>query len=234
MRFQNEEVFLVYWEGPEISAILFPQPQTLDVMISQAMMKRKEAPRLQLIVNPQWQPGQIVSDFGFGQLKALRENFVNSFEDVFFMKQMSIFSDVVIVMRCFPSQWQIHLVEPNGNIGLIGTSPTPPDYETILATLRNTENSVSRLSWIDQLKTKYIERPKRLSPFPLTISKTEFEACLVEAGLSKENIEALNPSKASKIESEIELPESDIITGEFVRDIKLDPLKQFTSFFGQS
>ena len=232
-------LWLVYWEGDHINAILFPQPDTLDTMISRGMMSRSQAPRLQLIVNPLWQPGQVVSDFGFGQLKTLRENFVESFEDVFFMKQISVFSDVVIVMRCYGTEWQVHLVEPSGKIALVDTSKEKPDFDNIYLMLRKAETSLSSRNWIDRLKTKYIERQKRLSPFPLSISKAELEKCFDGAEISvADRIHALNSAPRGKAPSRREQPsevllDTDIVTGEVVHDIRLDPLHQFGSLLGQ-
>ena len=225
---------VVYWEGREICAMLFPQPQTLDVMISRAVMQRKETPRFQLLVNPQWQPGQIVSDFGFGQLKTLRENYAASFDDVFYMKQISIFGDTVIVLRCYPSQWQVHLVKSSGEIVLIGTTRKKPDYDEILAVLRNSKDSLSRLSWIDRFKRKYMERRRRVPPFSLSVSKTELEEFFDNVDLSvSERLRTLNGDGESMGQSYEDLTSDfDIVTGEAVRDIKLDPVRQFASLLG--
>lgn len=238
----DETESAVYWEGKEIGAILFPQPPSLDLMISCGMMRRKKAPSLQLMINPQWQPGQVVSDFGFGSLRTLRENFVNSFEDVFYMKQLSVFTDSVIVMRCYPSQWQVHLVMPSGNIELIGTTREKPSFEKIMSLLRTTESAVSRLPWIERLKMRYIQGRSPSTLFPLTLSKSEFQRCIQRADASiTKRVEALNANlpktptleRDTKPSEEISrFREMDIITGEFVRDIKLDPLKEFTTLIG--
>jgi hypothetical protein len=37
-----------------------------------------------LLINPQWQGGQAVSDFGFGPWKRRKNEFVATFQDVFF------------------------------------------------------------------------------------------------------------------------------------------------------
>eukprot|EP00210_Caulerpa_lentillifera_P007843 g7485.t1 len=211
----------VYWEGKEIGAILFPQPQSLDMIISRGMMRRKAAPSLLLMVNPQWQPGQVVSDFGFGPLRTLRENFVDSFEDVFYMKQISVFTDTVIVMRCYPSQWQVHLVKPPSNkIELIGTSREKPSFEKIMSMLRTTESSVSRLHWMDRLKMRYVQGRKPCTLFPLTLTKTDFHLCIERADASiTERVEALN-ANLPKLQTENEAKETVKETDQF-RDVDI-------------
>ena len=203
-------------------------------MISRAVMQRDEAPRVQLLVNPQWQPGQIVSDFGFGQLKTLRENYAASFDDVFYMKQISIFGDTVIVLRCYPSQWQVHLVKSNEDIVLIGTTKKKPDYDEILAVLRNSKDSLSRLSWIDRFKRKYMEGKQRTSPsFSLTVSKTELEECFDNVDLSvSARLSALNGGEEEESVGQRYkdlASDFDIITGEAKRDINEAPVEQGAS-----
>lgn len=60
-----------------------------------------------MMVNPQWKPGQVISDFGFGVLRKIRQDYVDTFADVFFMKRINVFSDAVILLRCYPFDWQV-------------------------------------------------------------------------------------------------------------------------------
>lgn len=55
---------------------------------------------LALMINPQWQPGNLVNDFGIGPWRRRSEDFVGSFEEVYFLKQMRIAGDNV---RCASS-----------------------------------------------------------------------------------------------------------------------------------
>ncbi len=52
---------------------------------------------LALMINPQWQPGNLVNDFGIGPWRRRSEDFVASFEEVYILKQMRIAGDNV---RC--------------------------------------------------------------------------------------------------------------------------------------
>ena len=50
---------------------------------------------LVLMVNAQWQLGQVVSDFGFGPWKRSAEEFVASFQDTYVLKTYRINGDTV-------------------------------------------------------------------------------------------------------------------------------------------
>ena len=93
------------WESSKIAAVLFPVADTIDTI--RALDRDVGGDRLVLMINPQWQPGQVVSEFGFGDRRKLREEFVDSFETVFFQKEFSIFNDRVVLLRCYPGDWQV-------------------------------------------------------------------------------------------------------------------------------
>jgi hypothetical protein len=61
----------------------------------QELAEARKNDGLVLLINPQWQGGQAVSDFGFGPWKRRKEEFVATFQDVFFLKQFRIFGDNV-------------------------------------------------------------------------------------------------------------------------------------------
>lgn len=97
------------WKSKTIAAVLFPQPDSVDTLLAMSTKQREGlTPELMLMFNPQWQPGQVISDFGYGVLKDIREDFVDTFEDVFFMRRINIFSDSVILLRCYPFDWQVY------------------------------------------------------------------------------------------------------------------------------
>lgn len=50
---------------------------------------------LALLINPQWQPGNLVNDFGIGPWRRRSEDFVASFQEVYVLKQMRIAGDNV-------------------------------------------------------------------------------------------------------------------------------------------
>lgn len=51
---------------------------------------------LTLLVNPQWQPGQVISDFGFGKKRQNVEKFLSGFQDVYYLKQQRILGDDIL------------------------------------------------------------------------------------------------------------------------------------------
>ena len=52
-----------------------------------------EQGKLALLINPQWQVGQVVSDFGFGAKRRDCEKFLRGFQDVYYLKQQRISGD---------------------------------------------------------------------------------------------------------------------------------------------
>lgn len=50
---------------------------------------------LALMINPQWQGGNLVNDFGVGPWRRRSEDFVASFQEVYILKQMRISGDNV-------------------------------------------------------------------------------------------------------------------------------------------
>jgi len=50
---------------------------------------------------------QVVSDFGFGARKKSREDLVNTFEVVYFLKRSRILGEDVCLMRRYPGDWQV-------------------------------------------------------------------------------------------------------------------------------
>lgn len=41
-----------------------------------------------LMVNPQWQSGQLISDLGFGPWRRKNEEFIDSFQNVYTLKRL--------------------------------------------------------------------------------------------------------------------------------------------------
>jgi hypothetical protein len=50
---------------------------------------------LALLINPQWQAGNLVSDFGIGPWRRRSEDLVSSFREVYVLKQLRIAGDNV-------------------------------------------------------------------------------------------------------------------------------------------
>lgn len=70
------------WSGENIKALLFSTAESL-------LRAKKQSPaevKLFVLINPQWQKGQVVSDFGFGRQKEEIESFLKDFEMTYFLK----------------------------------------------------------------------------------------------------------------------------------------------------
>ena len=52
--------------------------------------------KLALLINPQWQPGQVISDFGFGAKRRDCEKFLGAFQDVYYLRQQRISGDEIL------------------------------------------------------------------------------------------------------------------------------------------
>lgn len=50
---------------------------------------------LTLLINPQWQAGNLVPDFGIGPWRRRSEELVSSFQEVYVLKQLRIAGDNV-------------------------------------------------------------------------------------------------------------------------------------------
>ncbi|CAD7699033.1 unnamed protein product [Ostreobium quekettii] len=200
------------WESKKLAAVLFPVSDTVDRI--RRLDRGCGGERLVMMINPQWQPGQVVSDFGFGAQRKLREEFVDSFEKVFFQKEINIFNDRVLLLRCYPGDWQVHLVRSSGLIDLICTQPREPKYEELLDLLRRVDGSMTQLSWIDRLQMRLLQEEPPRRPSSSTPEGIPTEAA---------------PMQPQPPPADIEDPNLDIVTGQLVRDLKLDPVREFKS-----
>ena len=52
--------------------------------------------KLALLINPQWQPGQVISDFGLGAKRRDCEKFLGAFQDVYYLRQQRISGDEIL------------------------------------------------------------------------------------------------------------------------------------------
>lgn len=76
---------------------LFPSVQSTGVwQATQAAGVDADEGKLALLINPQWQPGQVISDFGFGAKRRDCEKFLGGFQDVYYLRQQRISGDEIL------------------------------------------------------------------------------------------------------------------------------------------
>ena len=138
------------WEGDKIGAVVFPTAETLP--------KLKEivaADKLCMMVNSQWQGGQVVSDFGWGPFKKANEEFVDSFEWVYYCRQVRINGDTTIVQRAYPGKWQVHVLNAKGERPCVSVEDKRPSYQRLEEICRGVPGSMSSMSLGERLVAEW-------------------------------------------------------------------------------
>jgi hypothetical protein len=157
------------WLGQKLGAILFPSSSVIEklkVLVLGAKTgfggtgprKDPKAPDLLFIVNPQWEnsnsllPGQ--SDFGiFGRAES--EALVASFVPTYQLRQLRIYGDDIRLLKAYPHDWQIHVLDKKGGSELIGTMKEQPSYAQIEALLKARPSSMMNQSLYDRLRSEW-------------------------------------------------------------------------------
>ena len=157
------------WLGSKLGAILFPSAAVMDKLKDLVLGKTTgfagtgprqapAAPDLLFIVNPQWEknasflPGQ--SDFGvFGRQES--ETLVASFIPTYHFRQLRIYGDDIRLLKAFPNDWQIHVLDRKGGSEVIGTMVEQPTYSQIEALLKARPESMMNKGLFDRLRSEY-------------------------------------------------------------------------------
>ncbi|KAI8463765.1 MAG: hypothetical protein J3K34DRAFT_388888 [Monoraphidium minutum] len=139
------------WYGENLAAVLFPTAPTLERLQQLAGQK----PKVLLIVNPQWEvQAGLTSDFGFGDKKRARLEFVDSFRDSYCLKQQRITGDEVRILYAHPGEWRVFVV-PRGGAAprLLKSLPARPSYREVEEVLKtNFPESNANKGWLERLK----------------------------------------------------------------------------------
>ncbi|GLJ51696.1 hypothetical protein SUGI_1098740 [Cryptomeria japonica] len=135
------------WEQAKIALVLFPTAESLPSIENLAKVNDRPL----LLLNPQWQAGQVISDFGFGEQRKQREKFVQSFSNVYFLKQIRILGEDVRLLKSYPGIWQVFVIEKGGNIECIATEEEKPSYKRLQDILKERKGGVANKGWFGRL-----------------------------------------------------------------------------------
>ncbi|PSC69812.1 AAA+-type ATPase (ISS) [Micractinium conductrix] len=131
------------WEGSKLAAVLFPTGETLGE-VRKIADARKDG--LVLIINPQWQGGNVISDLGFlpWQRKA-NEELVAGFRETYVLRQLRMNSDEVKLLLSYPSPWAVCLRRPEAPTQneCVAQRPQQPTYKELEVLLRSVPWSMS-------------------------------------------------------------------------------------------
>lgn len=165
----DEEEGVVVWEAESVVLVLFPTAESLPAV--QLLANGKEG-RTLVLVNPQWQGGQVVSDFGFGRKRKEAEEFLGSFLTVYSLKRTRIRSTEVTIVKCFPGQWLVYAADDStgsssdssssSSSSVIGSSDARPSYREIEAMVvkRDSQSGAPNVGFFGRL-AKEIEFLKK-------------------------------------------------------------------------
>ncbi|KAL2632410.1 hypothetical protein R1flu_017096 [Riccia fluitans] len=134
------------WENDGAALVLFPTADSLEKV--EALCKQD---RPLLLVNSQWQSGQVISDFGFGSRRKNREDFVNTFQIVYCLKQLRILGEDVRLLKRYPGEWQVFVVDASGNGECIAVEPERPPYKMLESLLKSRKGSKAGQGWLARL-----------------------------------------------------------------------------------
>jgi len=149
------------WKSPNLALMLFLTGETLK---KAKQLAEETEDRLLLMVNPQWQGGQLLSDLGVGPWKRRNEEFIATFEDTYVLKRLRISGDNVRLLRQYPGQWNIFLTDLEGQDMCLGVQENEPSYKDLQRLLKDTPTSNSSKSLSERLQAEFEFNRKSIQP----------------------------------------------------------------------
>ncbi|CAL5219287.1 g1091 [Coccomyxa viridis] len=140
-------------QGGPLAAILFATSETLKQV--REIAENVGDSGLTLLINPQWQAGNLVSDFGVGPWRRRSEDLVASFEDVYTLKQIRISGDNIKILHTYPGGWQVYIAPDGQKPQLLTVLDQRPSYKALQEVLRDTEGSSSGKTWVEKLRSEF-------------------------------------------------------------------------------
>eukprot|EP00252_Welwitschia_mirabilis_P003327 TRINITY_DN13409_c0_g1_i2.p1 TRINITY_DN13409_c0_g1~~TRINITY_DN13409_c0_g1_i2.p1 ORF type:complete len:292 (+),score=58.76 TRINITY_DN13409_c0_g1_i2:55-930(+) len=135
------------WENEKVALVLFPTAESLVAIENLATAKDRPL----ILLNPQWQDGQIISDFGFGTQRKKWENFIQCFSNVYYLKKIRMFGEDVCVLKCYPRPWEVFVVQKDGNVECIAAEEEKPSYNRLQELLKQEKRSIANKGWFGRI-----------------------------------------------------------------------------------
>lgn len=135
------------WYNDKILAALFPTAETLN-----KIQQLAEGKQLVLLINPQWQSGQVISDFGlFGRKK--KEEFVQSCTKTYTLKAMRITGEDIRFLS-MNGRTQLFVQEGPKSTFVQEFTDNVPSYFDLEKLLQAREGSIASMSLIERLQSE--------------------------------------------------------------------------------
>ncbi|MCL6435921.1 MAG: DUF1995 family protein [Leptolyngbyaceae cyanobacterium HOT.MB2.61] len=110
--------------APEDKVFLFVAPSAVEISpVEQVCNAAGERPAI--LFNPRLEDVGTVG-IGFAARK-IRERFLNTFEPCYYLRPL----EQAVLLRCYPSPWQVWLEAADGNYTLVGEEHLKPDAEKL-------------------------------------------------------------------------------------------------------
>lgn len=154
------------WEGGALAAVLFPTAETLGEVRKIAEARRDG---LVLIVNPQWQKGNVVSDLGLlPWVRKANEELVGSFQETYTLRQLRMNSDDVKLLYSYPSPYAVNLRRPDAPTQneCVAQRESEPSYRELEGILRGVPWSMSSKPLAERLQYEAAFLKKSLEALP--------------------------------------------------------------------
>eukprot|EP00884_Botryococcus_braunii_P021948 jgi/Botrbrau1/8437/Bobra.0237s0056.1 len=123
-----------------VAVVVYPTAERLPDI--RQLAEKKD--RLLIIINPQWrESGQVISDFGIGPWKKAAMDFLDTFLESYSLIEQRIGNPgsvdpatnerytsgaVVRILRCWPGNYEVFVMAPNGSRQRLAEFKKPPTY----------------------------------------------------------------------------------------------------------
>ncbi|KAJ7552646.1 hypothetical protein O6H91_06G062800 [Diphasiastrum complanatum] len=135
------------WENDDIALALFPTADSLSKVEALARVQGRPL----ILFNAQWQIGQVMSDFGFGDQRRARERFVESFSIIYYLKQYRLQGQNMRLLKCYPGDWQVFIIDSQGDSNCAAVTMHRPSYNEMEEILKKQMGPKEGNNWFSRL-----------------------------------------------------------------------------------